>query len=195
MKTSHHASDTREQLLATEPINPTLQSEYERKMTDMFETKLTRKKRLWLMLFAVVSMAGCVFAIVLSLTEVFPTRAVRVVIPLYAVFAAAWAIYFVRIILRGTMRRRIDPVLAAGMAYGFSLLTCILFLFYGVSIDRVLLMGMILLLPASILVVRTIVEQSELRTQEQLLVLQYKLSKLAEKFDDDSGDAGAGVLR
>lgn len=194
MKTSNHASDTREQLLATDPIDSTLHAEYERKMTAMFETKLTRKKQIWLKLLTLFSVAGCILALLLAVTEALPLRA-RVSLLLGAAFAAAWTVYFVQMIFRGTMRRRIDPPLAAGMAYGFSLAMCILFAVSGVPTERVLLMGMLLLLPASILLLRTIVEQSELRTQEQLLELQYKLSKLAEKFDDDGGDAGAGVLR
>lgn len=194
MKTSHQTNGTREQLLATEPIDATLQAEYERKINAMFETKLTMKKQIWLKLLTLLSVAGCSLALLLAITETLPLRA-RVSLLLGAAFAAGWTVYFVQMILRGTMRRRIDPPLAAGMAYGFSLAMCILFAVSGVPTERVLLMGMLFLLPASILLLRTIVEQSELRTQEQLLELQYKLSKLTEKFDDDGGDAGSGVLR
>ena len=47
--------------------------------------------------------------------------------------------------------------------------------------DPFVVYGFLFLLPASVIVLRTVVEQSELRTRERLLELEYKLAQLAER--------------
>jgi hypothetical protein len=194
MTESQTKSSFAEQLLAAETIDGSLRADYERTMKTMFERQLTMRRKIGfklLTLFSIISGAG---ALTLAITEKLPNAA-RAALLLGAAFAAAWTVYLVRMLRRGKMLRRTDPPVAAGMAFVFSLMMCIVLAVGGVPTEQVLLIGMLFLIPAGLILIRTIVEQSELRTQEQLVRLEYKIAKLSERLGDDFGDAGAGVLR
>lgn len=195
MTASTGKTDFRERLLASETIDSALRAEYERKLSTMFETQLSAKKRIWFTILILFSVTAGAVAIMLAVTEKLPP-APRIGLLIGAAFSAAWVFYLVRMLRRGVMRRRIDPPVAAGMAFGFSLLMCIVLAVGGAPSDKVLLMAVLFLIPAGLMLLRTVIEQSEMRMQERLVELQYNIARLAERLgDDDSDQAGAGVRR
>ncbi len=194
MISSNEKNHLRDGLLAADTVTPALQAEYERNVNAMFETQLSITRKLWfvgLILFNVIA-AGIVVWLVS--TESLPRRASLALLTGVG-FAIAWSVYFIQLLRRGTFRRRVDAPLAAGMAFGFSLIMCIVLAIGGLSTDKVILAAMFSLMPAGLIVLRTVIEQSELRTQERLVELQYRLALLTEKLTDDDGTAGAGVRR
>jgi hypothetical protein len=193
---THSDQDFRQRLLAAEPQNAALRAEYDRRIQAMFEVTVHPAKKAWfafLVLFCVVSGTA---AMVLAVTETLPPAA-RIGLLMGAAFSGAWAFFLFRIVRRGTLRQRIDAPAAAGMMFVFSLLMCVLFAVSGMPTDKVLLAGVLFLLPAGLILLRTVVEQSEMRTQERLVELEYKIAVLTEKLkrDDDGGSLGSGVLR
>jgi hypothetical protein len=63
------------------------------------------------------------------------------------------------------------------------LLTMMLMLmegFYSRTSVRMTLLGLVFLVGAGVLLLRTVVEQSELKTREKLLELQYEMAELKE---------------
>lgn len=192
MMTQHAKDELRDRLLAEQASDPHLKLEYERKLNAMFEIQLTPLKKVWftaLIGFALISGA---LVLTLALTE--PLRPlVRTALLSGVAFAAAWIVFLGQLLRRGTMRRRIDPPMAAGMAFVFALMMCILMAIAGAPMDQVILTAMLFLFPAGLMVLRTVVEQSEMRTQEHLVELQYRLARLEDRLDD--GELGAGVPR
>jgi Kef-type K+ transport system membrane component KefB len=193
MTSSKNKTELRERLLAAETTDAALRGEYERKLVAMFELQLSTAKKVWLKVLTLFSVACCALALTLALTEKLPPGP-RTALLIGAAFAAAWTVYLSQLLRRGTFRRRIDAPMAAGMAFAFSLAMCVVLAVAGVPTEKILLIGMLFLLPAGLILLRTIIEQSEMRMQEQLVELQYRIARLAEKFDDDDS-AGVGVIR
>lgn len=186
-------AEFRQHLLAEQAMDPALKAEFERKLNTMFENSLSPFKKIWFMTLMLFCMASGGVALVLAITEATLPPAARSALLMGAVFALAWLIFFAQILKRGTMRRRIDAPMAAGMAFVFSLMMCILLAIGGLPTEQVILTAVLFLFPAGLMVLRTVVEQSEMRMQVQLMELQFRLAELSERLDD--GEAGAGVRR
>ena len=182
----------RRRMLAAEKENPALRAEYDRRIKAMFEVTVSTSKKIWfacLMLFCVAAGAA---AIQLAVTETLPPVA-RIALLMGAAFSGAWAFFLARILRRGTLRRRVDPPTAAGMAFLFSVLMCVVFSVAGMPTDQVVLIGVLFLLPAGLILIRTVIEQAELRTQERIVELEYKITRLSEKLGGDDDLLGTGV--
>lgn len=192
MISSETKRELRERLLAAEPINPKLRAEYQRKVDDMLDPKLSRRARLWLAGVILFDLAAAGVVTALVMTESLPPPMIGALLSGVG-FAVAWSIYFMVMLRRGVYRRRIDMPRLSSMALAFSVIMCVLLAIAGLPTDRVLLVAMLSVLPAGLLAIRSIIQQSEMRMQERLLEVQYRLATLAEKFDD--GEAGAGVPR
>jgi hypothetical protein len=182
----------RRRLLAADAENPALRAEYDRRIRAMFEVTLSKTKKTWFAVLTLFCVAAGAAAVQLAVTEALPPAA-RVGLVMGAAFSAAWAFYLVRILRRGTMRMRIDPPAAAGMGFAFALAMCLLFAVAGMPADKVVLAGMLFLLPAGLILLRTVIEQSEMRTQERIVELEYKIARLSEKLGDDDDLLGTGV--
>lgn len=171
----------RERLLAAEPENPALRAAYERRLRAMFEVPLspTRRVSLVVVLLAALGMAGLFAA--LLLTERVHWQ-IRTAFGVGAAFALGWAAYSARILRRGTFRRRGDSTTAANMAFFFTIATAVFFALARTGdLHPFVMFGFLFVLPAAVVLLRTVVEQSELRTQERLLELEYKLARLDER--------------
>jgi hypothetical protein len=193
MKTSSDQIEFQNQLLAAESTNSALRADYERKLNAMLETQLSAGKKLWF--FAVLCFAIAMIGIVgtLLLTEKLPLRA-QVGLGVGILFAVSWIVFLARMLRRGVMRKKIDPPLAAVMGFAFALIMCILMAVGGMPAETVTLNAVLFLIPAGLMVMRTVIEQSELRTQERLTELQYKIAVLSERIGDDDA-SGAPVRR
>jgi hypothetical protein len=189
---THSKESFRRQLLAADEESPALRAEYNRRIKTMFEVKVSPAKKAWFTLLLIFCLASGCAAISLVVTETLPPAA-RVGLMLGAAFSAAWAFYLFRIVRRGTLRRQIDPPAAAGMGFVFSLAMCIVFAVSGMDAAKVVLMAVLFLFPAGLMLIRTVVEQAEMRTHERILELEYKISRLDEKLGGDDDLLGTGV--
>jgi hypothetical protein len=194
MKTSETQMEFQQQLLAAESTDSALRTEYERKRNAMFETELSAARKLGFLTLCLFNFLVIGLVVVLLLTESMPRRA-AVPLALGVGFAVAWTIFFIQMLRRGAVRRRIDPPLAAGMGFFFALAMCVVLAVSGVELNSVMLISIMLLIPAGVNLVRVQIQQSELRTQERLLELQYRLSVLSERIGGDDDMAGSGVPR
>ncbi|MEO6436756.1 MAG: hypothetical protein ABIP55_13490 [Tepidisphaeraceae bacterium] len=182
----------RRRLLAADEENPALRAQYDRRIKAMFEVTLSKPKKAWFACLTLFCVVGGGAALQQAITEKLPPAA-RMGLLLGAAFSAAWAFYLIRILRHGTMQMRIDPPAAAGMGFVFSLLMCVLFAVSEMPADKVVLAGMLFLLPAGLILLRTVIEQAEMRTQERIVELEYKIARLSEKLGDDDDLLGTGV--
>ena len=172
----------RERLLAQEHETPALRADYERKLNAMLEIPLSpvRRTSTWIVLAAAAAMAVLFAALLVSESVPWKTRTAFVV---GLLFAGAWVAYAVRILRRGTYHRKVDSTTAANMAWVFSIVTAVAFALLSRQQDPFVIFCFLFLMPAAVILLRTTTEQSELRTQERLLELEYKLAQLGETLD------------
>ena len=168
-----------ERLLAAEAPDPALRAEYERRIHMMLEQKLTRPRKLSLWALTAAGGAMAVLQSALLLTETLPGRA-QAALAAGTLIGLAWVVYCLRILFRGTYRRKGDSMTAANMVFGFALLAAVFFAAFGGNADPLASIGFLFLLPAAVIFIRTLIEQSELRTQERLLELEYRLVQRSE---------------
>jgi hypothetical protein len=159
-------SELREWFLAKQTNDPALGSEYERKLNSMYEIQLSVSKKLWFVALAGFCLVIGTVAVALALTETLPP-ALRTLLLVGAAFAAAWLAFFIRMLRRGALLRRVDPPMAAGMAFVFSMIMSMLLAIGGLPVERVILVAVLILFPAGLLVLRTVAEQSEMQTQQR----------------------------
>ena len=173
---------TAERLLALEPEEPALRAEYERRLNMMLEIPLSPVRRTGTVVVMVAAAAMAVLFAALLATESVPWKT-RSAFGIGLLFAAAWVAYAVRILRRGKYHRRTDPTTAANMAWAFSVVTAVAFALLTPHKDPFVIFGFLFVLPAAVILLRTVTEQSEMRTQERLLELEYKLARLTEMLE------------
>ena len=146
----------------------------------MLEVPLSRTRRVSLVVVLAGAVASAGLFAALLLTESVPAKT-RVAFGVGIAFALAWVVYAGRILRRGTYRRKGDSTAGANMAFGFTVATAVGFaLVMGRRLDPFLMFGFLFVLPAAVVLLRTVVEQSELRTHERILELEYRLARLSE---------------
>ena len=148
----------------------------------MLEVPLSPVRRTSTIVVLVVAAAKAVLFVALLATESVPWKT-RAAFGVGLLFAAGWAAYAARILRRGKYHRRTDSTTAANMAWVFSLVTAIAFALLSRDKDPFVIFGFLFLLPAAVILLRTAGEQSELRTREHLLEVEYKLARLSEALD------------
>jgi hypothetical protein len=194
MKTSEDQMLFQQQLLNAESTDAALRAEYERKRDAMFETKLSAVHKVVFMILCPLIVCAVAFIGTMAFTDGLPRRAM-IPIVLGMTFALAWVVFFVQVLRRGTIRRRIDPPRAAAMAFAFALTICIAFAIVTPRTDIVLLMGVLFVIPAALNVIRVQIEQAEMRTQERIIELQYRLAVLSERIGGDDDDAAGSMAK
>jgi hypothetical protein len=134
-------------------------------------------------------MLACAATIVLCATIAFRYRAgppaVLEAMALGGIFGLAGLVLVGRMLLRGTFRRDRDASQQAALIWVFVVLLVTLFMMAGGirSIQGVGLtvIGIVFLIGAGVMLLRTVVEQSELRTREKLLELELRVARISEE--------------
>ena len=173
---------SRDHLIALEPEDPALRAEYERRLNAMLEVPLSPARRAMLVAVGVAAAASIVLFVALMATESLPWK-IRGVFAVGILFAGAWIAYVVRILRHGAYRRKTDPRIAAAMGWGFTVITATAFALLSPHKDPFVMFCFLFLLPAAVMLLGTQTEQAELRTQERLLELEYRLARLAEALE------------
>jgi peptidoglycan/LPS O-acetylase OafA/YrhL len=173
---------SREHLLSLETLDPALRAEYERKLNAMLEVPLSTIRRVFLIGVLVASAAMVVLFVSLMATETLPWK-VRGVFSVGVLFAGGWIGYVARILRHGAYRRKSDPKIAAFMGWMFTILTATAFAVLSPHKDPFVMFCFLFLLPAAVVLLGTQTEQAEIRTQERLLELEYKLARIGEAME------------
>lgn len=178
------SQEFRDKLIGAEPENPHLRAEYEKRMAAMLEGPLQWPRRAGLLFATLVSVAAAVLCAVLAVRFRHGPAVVLEGMAVGAAFGIVGAFIAVRILLRGVYHRRRDSVAQANLIWIFIVLLQITFMeadaLYPRDGVRMTVFGLVFLIFAAVLLLRTVVEQCELRTREKLLEMQYELAGLRE---------------
>ncbi len=154
----------------------------------MLERRLTGIGR-WLWLGSAVM--SVVFAVLLGVLAVVPP-AEEVPLPARmgpaagVLFCVGFAILSLRIFWRGSMDLKFDTSMIIGMVWAFVVLTVVMFSIMSLlAADRItglwmMMFGLVLMVVGTVFLLRHVIAQSELRTREKLLEIEYRLAELAE---------------
>jgi hypothetical protein len=178
----------RERLLELEPMTPALKERYDKEVQAMLEKRLTGTDRKVVLGFTVMSV---VFAVLLGVLAIIPPLAevpllVRLGPALGALYSVGFAILGVRVLRRGSMDLKFDTSVIIGMVWGLVVLMVILFTVMSLLVpDRIvglwmMIFALVQLVVGAVFLIRHGIAQSELRTREKLLEIEYRLAELAE---------------
>ena len=189
----------RRRLLAADAENPALRAEYERRLQAMWEPRLSLSQRV---AWSATGLLGLGFTVwfgywAIRAPETFPIL-LRVGFALGALFGLAWAVFAYGIVRRGTTRLKTDPMAAAGMGWVFVVVTLTIFMVAGSASRelwavKIVVNGLFFVIAAATILLRTVIEQAEMRTQERIVELEYKIARLSEKLGGDDDLLGTGV--
>jgi Na+/proline symporter len=185
----------RDQLCELESHNPLLRERYLQEVQAMLEKKLTWRSKGFVAAVLVGSLAIAAYLGSLAVVRDKLPLLARVGLGGGAVFALAWAVLCGRALRRGTWELRIQPAAMAGLAWGFAVLleTCFLVLapqfpdHFQATVA--LFCGLVILVGAGVMLVSVCIQQAELRTQEALLRLEYRIAELSERDTDQGGSS------
>jgi len=178
----------RERLLRLEQVTPALKERYDKEVQAMLEKRLTgTDRKVWLG----GTVMSVVFAVFLGAMAIIPPLAevpllVRIPNAVGVLFCVAFAILGVRILLRGSMDLKFDTSVIIGMVWGLAVLTVIMFTVMSLLVpDRIvglwmMIFGLVVLVVGAVFLIRHAIAQSELKTCEKLLEIEYRLAELAE---------------
>ena len=176
----------RNELLAMESTNPTLQERYESEVKAMIEKQLTGTEKAGHILDLVLGIGFLVgFGCVAIFAGGLPFFA-RAGFILGCLFGGAIAAMEITILRKGTTNLKVDSIAAAGTAWGFVVIITTLFL---LNLDkfpdptRMLVVMIIFEIMAGLLLLKAYIERSEVRTQERLLEIKYQMAELTERLE------------
>lgn len=174
----------RDQLLKMERVTPALKERYEKEVQAMLEKRVTGIRR-WVWLGCAV--AGVGFAVLFGMLAItapaeFPLTG-RIAFAAGALFGIGWAVLGLRIFRRSSIDLKIDSGAAAGMAWGLPVILVTLFMVSAPDTIiglRMIVAGLVFLVMGLAFLLRHVIEQSELKTREKLLEIEYRLAELVE---------------
>lgn len=153
---------------------------------ELFDRKLTPKDWFWMIVMGGGGLGGGAVCGLLAATEPagMPTRT-RVALAALACVGLFWATFSAAIMRRGTINSAVHGAIAAKMGFLFSLLAAVFI--GGMSLAGVggtpavglAILPLIPLVLASVVVIGREVRQAELRVQQRLLEIEYRLARLA----------------
>jgi hypothetical protein len=191
--TDESASNFREQFLAAESFDPALRQKYQLEVQAMFERKLTTPHRV---VYVITGLLAVAFVVLFSTLAVavpkgFPPL-VRVAFGIGVLFSLGWAVLSYRILRRGSFLLRNDSKTMAGMVW---VLMVIMITIFMVVSDRagdhiwgvkMVVEGLVFFIGAAVFLINTVVQDAQMRTQEKLLEIEYRLAELSAKVTTNS---------
>jgi hypothetical protein len=186
----------RHDLLEAEPIDPLRRAKFEREVNAMWEQRLTLARLVWLKVLAMSMLVlGVGFGATAYLAPGSLPPVARIGFGIGCVFCLTFLFILIMIGRRGTMNLRVDPMRIAGLGWGFVVSMMVIFMMLASAMkdsSRGVLMvvnGIVFLIGAGLILLRTVIEQSERRTRERLLQIEYRLEQLSDDLKKrDGGD-------
>jgi hypothetical protein len=174
----------RQRLLKAEPVTPALKERYHKELQAMFEKQLGGPGR-WIWLGSAI--LGLGFAVLFGTLAVvapaeFPWWG-RLGFAVGALFGVGWLWLGLRVFRRGSLHLKYDTGAATGMSWVFVVLMVTLAMVFApedlVGL-RMILSTFVFLVMGAVFLIRHVIEQSELKTREKLLEIEYRLAELTE---------------
>lgn len=183
--------ELRDKLIGADAENPALRAEYERKLAALLEPRLTWYRRTGLVFAMIVCVATVIIAAVVASRFRHGPSSVLAGMAVGAGFGLAGLFLCGRIAIRGTYRMGRDSTAQAGLIWVFVVLLVSIFMVAGgiSSIQGVGLTvdGIVFLIGAGLMLLRSVIEDSERRTREKLLELQYELAQISQSLRNKQG--------
>jgi cation transport ATPase len=176
--------DLRERLLNAEHVTPSLKQRYEQEIQAMLERKLTGAARWVWFVTAIASLVFAVWFLTLAVTlpRAFPWPG-RLGFVMGSLFSAGWATLGFRVFRRRSLNMKIDTGVATALSWGLPVALVTMFM-VGAPNDviglRMIVSGLVFLVMGAVFLLRHLIEQSELKTHEKLLEIEYRLAEFAE---------------
>lgn len=178
----------RERLLQSEDVNPKHRGKYEREVKAMIERQVTGIEKL--MYFCFLGL-GLFFLIVFGGVAIFAPSdlplGARLVFGLGSLFGLTFAGLVGWIIVKGRTNLKTHPSAMVGISWAFVIIVVTYLLVnadrFSTPIEGVkaLVSGLVFLVMAATFMIKNWVDQSELKTREKLLEIEYKVAELSEK--------------
>lgn len=177
-------SEFKDNLMKSEADNSSARARYEKALAGLIESPLEWPRKAGLIFGLVVSIATVVISAILAIRFRTGPAVMLEGFALGGAFGIVGAVIIGRILLRGTYHRRRDSVAQANLIWVFVVLMEVVFMemdgLYPKSGGRMTLFGLVFLIGGAVLLLRTVIEQSELRTREKVLEVQFDLAEIKE---------------
>ena len=175
----------RERLLDAEQVTPALKERYHKELQAMFERKLSGMRR-WVWLGSAIMGLG--FAILFgTLAIVLPAEFPwwgRLGFAAGALFGVGFGLLGLKVFRRGSLDLKFDSWAYSGMAWGLPVMVVTVAMVCApddVVGLRMILSGLVFLVMGAVFLIRYVIEQSELKTRENLLEIEYRLAELTDR--------------
>ena len=177
-------SEFKDNLMKSETENSSARARYEKTLAGLMESPLEWPRKAGLVFALLVSIGTVVLSAILAIRFHNGPAVMFEGFALGGVFGIVGAVITGRILLRGAYHRRRDSVAQANLIWGFTVLMEVVFMemdgLYPKSAGRMTIFGLVFLIGGAVLLLRTVIEQSELRTREKLLEVQFDVAEMKE---------------
>lgn len=177
----------RDDLVALEPVSGELKRKYEKELETMFDQKLTTPRKWGVVAIIIVMFAQfAIFSYAAFAFSMLPFLA-RLGFGLGMVFSLAFAVMLINTIRKGSYNLRSDANAMTGAMWVFMVFFITIILLLAGRMDnkivavQMVVNSTIFLLMAMTFLLQNTVAQSELKTREKLLELEYRLTSIDEK--------------
>ncbi|MGA2258937.1 MAG: hypothetical protein ABSG53_30070 [Thermoguttaceae bacterium] len=179
----------RERLLDAEQVTPELKEHYHKELQAMLEKQLSGMPR-WVWLGSAIMGLG--FALLFGTLAVvvpvdFPWWG-RLIFAAGALFGIGWGLLGLKVFRRGSLDLKFDTAAANGMTWGFVVFMITMSMVFAPDSMvglRMILSSLAFLVMGAMFLIRHIVEQSELKTREKLLEIEYRLAELTDRIQSE----------
>ncbi|KPL25172.1 MAG: hypothetical protein AMJ75_01895 [Phycisphaerae bacterium SM1_79] len=182
----------RNKLLDVEKPNANYKQKYERQVLAMVEQKITGAKKWQIIAFLVMSLGlGILFGTLAVIAPKEVPLCGRFLFVVDAVFGLAFVISYVRILKKGSIDLKKDKLDLVWTGWGLIVIAgTVTLVASGRLPDPVIGILMLVWLlffevAAAAMLLRAIIERSEVNTREKLLEIEYRLAELAEKIESN----------
>lgn len=177
-------SEFKDNLMKSEADNSSARARYEKTLAGLMESPLEWPRKAGLIFGFLVSIGTIILSAILAIRFHNGPAVMLEGFALGGAFGIVGAIIVGRILLRGTYHRRRDSVAQANLIWVFVVLMEVVFMemdgLYPKSGGRMTLFGLVFLIGGAAILLRTVIEQSELRTREKLLEVQLDVAEIKE---------------
>lgn len=183
----------RDELLDMEKPTANYKEKYEKEVQAMVEKKLTGVNK-WLHVLSLIMGLGflALFGTVAVITpKEFPLWG-RSIFALGAVFGLIIIILEAWILKKGTVNLRTDNMAMAGLGWCFVVIVASIVLVYSGELPepitgvRMIVCILVFEVMAAAILLKAIIERSEVKTREKLLEIEYRIAELAERIEGKS---------
>jgi hypothetical protein len=175
----------RERLLDAEQVTPALKERYHKELQAMLEKQLSGMRR-WVWLGSAIMGLG--FAVLFGTLAVVAPEELpwwgRLVFAAGALFGIGWGLLGLKVFRRGSLDLKFDAWAASGMTWGLPVLMVTVAMVFApdnVVGLRMILSSLVFLVMGAAFLIRHVIEQSELKTREKLLEIEYRLAELTDR--------------